>query len=72
MNTAVKRINSYAGKQIIASKGFYIRHPNLMEVTPSFYAIDGVHLSFLGNCIFLCQISSALEAFKTGNVFCFD
>ena len=72
MNAAVKRINSFAGKKVILNKGYYIRYPDLMEVSPSMYKADGIHLTLLGNCIFLCQISSALEAFRTGDVFCFE
>lgn len=72
MNRTVRRLNSFAGKHIIENNGFYIRHPDLQQVTSSLYKDDGVHLKFLGNCIFLCQISSALEKFIIGGCAYFE
>lgn len=72
MDLARKRVNSYAAKRVIENGGFYLKHPDLSQVTPAIFTADGVHLSFLGNCLFLAQISSALEAFVSGSCNCFE
>jgi hypothetical protein len=72
MESVRKRFNSYAATKVIKQNGFYIKHPDLQETSDAFYLPDGVHLTFLGNCIFLNQISSALQAFQSGKGGCFQ
>lgn len=68
METARRRVNSYAATRIIANKGCYIKHNDLREVTPLYYMEDGVHLTRQGNCLFLDRLSVALHAYINRNV----
>lgn len=71
MEAVRKRFNSYAATRVVKQNGFYIKHPDLQETSDALYLPDGVHLTFLGYCIFLNQISSALQAFQAGKGACF-
>ena len=71
MESCRKRINNYTSNQVVKSNGFYVKHPDMQETTQAYYVNDGVHLTLLGNCIFLNQLSSAIQAFQTGGVFYF-
>jgi len=72
MEEARKRINGHAANKVINSGGFYIKHPDLKDTTPAYYEDDGVHLTFLGNCFFLNQLSAAVEAYQTKGTVYFE
>ena len=57
-NTAVKGIFKSA-----IGKGFIIRNPNILSKEISLYRYDGVHLSNVGNDVYLNNIKGPLEAF---------
>ena len=44
-----------------------IKHPDFQDMSPGLFADDGVHLSFVGNDIFLNTIQAAMETFLTTN-----
>ena len=67
MEAARRRLNNHAARAVIRANGFYIKHPDLRDLSEGLYAEDGVHLSFIGNCIFLTQLSSGIAAFRSGN-----
>ncbi|KAH3712952.1 hypothetical protein DPMN_072714 [Dreissena polymorpha] len=73
MNSCRRRINCYAANKIMhVNEGFYIKYDKLREVTPALFPSDGVHLSSLGNSVFVEQIAGALHAFKKGTSKCFE
>lgn len=71
MEAMRQRFNSYAASRIISNGGFYIKHPDLRITSDAYYLPDGVHLTFIGNLLFLAQLSSALHAFQLGQTVCF-
>lgn len=65
IETSRKRVN-LAIKNIFLNeiqKGCIIRHPNITVKEKSLFRYDGVHLSDVGNNIYLNNIQGALEAF---------
>ena len=65
IETSRKRVN-LAIKNIFLNeiqKGGIIRHPNITVKEKSLFRYDGVHLSDVGNNIYLNNIQGALEAF---------
>ena len=68
MNRCRNRLNNFAAHKIVQSGGCYVRHPSLEIVTTSLYKTDGVHLSSVGNELFLNQLSAGIEAFVVHNV----
>ena len=65
IETSRKRVN-LAIKNIFLNeiqKGCIIRHPNITVKEKSLLRYDGVHLSDVGNNIYLNNIQGALEAF---------
>jgi lysophospholipase L1-like esterase len=44
-----------------------IKHPDFNDKLPGLFLPDGVHLSPVGNDIFLLSIQSAIESFKTSS-----
>ncbi|VDH91304.1 Hypothetical predicted protein [Mytilus galloprovincialis] len=65
------RVNNAVANFILESGGYYIRYPDISR-TENMYKSDGVHLSVIGNNIFLNSIQGGLEFFmlKTnGHVF---
>ncbi len=72
MEATRRRLNSYAANKFVTCSGLYIKHPDLKDASGAFYLADGVHLSLLGNCMFLNQLSAALEAFRAGDIGCFE
>lgn len=59
------RINSAAAKLVLHYEGAYFRHPDITD-SPSLFANDGVHLSVIGNNIFLNTIQAGLEHLLMG------
>jgi hypothetical protein len=44
--------------------GYVIKYPDFDDRYPALFSDDGVHLSLIGNDIFIDQIQSALETFR--------
>ena len=65
LESARKRLNTYAVKLVKANNGFYVKHVNL---TPFIlYEQDGVHLSESGTQTLLGNFRSSLSQFMDGN-----
>lgn len=62
MDRSRQRINSSLASYIIRHGGHYIRYPDISP-NSTFICQDGVHLTDIGNYIFLNTIQGALEAF---------
>ncbi|VDI62701.1 Hypothetical predicted protein [Mytilus galloprovincialis] len=60
MEVTRKRINRGVRSYILKHGGYVIKYPDFDDRHPALYSDDGVHLSFIGNDIFLNQIQSAL------------
>ncbi|XP_063398274.1 uncharacterized protein LOC134683112 [Mytilus trossulus] len=70
MEKCRRRLNSSIGVHMTKHGGCYIRYPDI-KATHKFLAQDGVHLSKIGNEIFLNIIQGALETIissKTGGI----
>ncbi|XP_052720177.1 uncharacterized protein LOC128191871 [Crassostrea angulata] len=63
MEQARNRVNRLAAKEVLACGGRIIRHPQFIGKPQNLYSSDGVHLSKLGNYLFLNNIQGALEYF---------
>ena len=61
MEQARKRINSYIASLVLQAEGAIIRHTDITS-DPALFLSDGVHLSRIGNNIFLNSIQGGLEA----------
>lgn len=57
------RLNSAAATEIIKLGGAYIKYPDIKCASVKLWADDGVHLSTLGNKVFLDTVQGALESF---------
>ena len=66
MEKTRKRINSLASRILLDLGGAYIKHPDITLESPSLYHEDGVHLSSLGNVIFLRGLQAGLTSFHSG------
>lgn len=63
MEQARHRVNRLAAKEVLACGGRIIRHPQFIGKPHNLYNSNGVHLSKLGNYLFLNNIQGALEYF---------
>ncbi|XP_070593938.1 uncharacterized protein [Erythrolamprus reginae] len=54
------QVNKEIGKLILAEGGFIIRHPDIRIHIPDLYRPDGVHLTDVGNDIFLTDLQRGL------------
>jgi lysophospholipase L1-like esterase len=61
MEKVRRRINSYIANLVMGGGGAIIRHTDILS-DPAFFLSDGVHLSRLGNNVFLNSIQGGLEA----------
>ncbi|KAJ8319735.1 hypothetical protein KUTeg_002713 [Tegillarca granosa] len=68
MDKARIRLNSYAAKFVLNSGGAYLKHPDIKLYAIQLYSPDLVHLSDIGNNIFLNSIQSGLQEIINGNV----
>ena len=66
MNKCRRRLNSSIGAHITRNGGCYIRYPDF-KATNQFISTDGVHLTKLGNAIFLNTIHEGLETITLSN-----
>ena len=57
-----RRLNSSIGSLMVKNGGYYIHYPDIRK-TAQFISADGVHLTALGNGIFLNTLQGALEKF---------
>ena len=62
MDRCRARLNSSTGSYIIRKGGHYIKYPDILP-NYTFFKDDGVHLTELGNEIFLNTMQGALESF---------
>lgn len=58
-----KRVNRGIRSFMLKNNGFYIHHSDLDDGHKALLLSDGVHLSFLGNDIFINALQGALEQF---------
>lgn len=63
-----KRVNSKIATFLLKNGGYYIRYPEITELNTGLFQPDNVHLSKLGNDIFLYRIQQALQRFLLYNV----
>ena len=57
--------NDFLANLVIRSGGAYIRYPELTERNPGMFSTDNVHLSMIGNDLFLYRIQQAIQVFVT-------
>ena len=62
MERCRRRLNNCIASFILKTGGCYIRHPELTH--PALFKDDGVHLTDLGNELFLNNIQGAIETFQ--------
>lgn len=62
MNRTRKRVNRFARSHLLRHNCYILKHPDFDDMIPSLFA-DGVHLSLIGNDIFINSIQGALETF---------
>lgn len=63
MENARKRINRYGATKVLESNGCYLLHPDLAIFNETLFDNDGVHLSTLGNDLFLNQLRAGIDTF---------
>lgn len=72
MEKARRRVNNSIASHVLKSGGFYIRYPDILG-KEIFFKEDGVHLSDVGNNIFINTLQGGIEEFlsssQTGIVF---
>lgn len=61
LNRAAVRINNFAGWLCLKSGGGYIKYPEITWNEKGLFNMDGVHLSNMGNELFLYRIQSFLQ-----------
>ena len=68
LDKARRRINNKIAHHIVSNGGYYIRYPMLRLQSKEIFSDDGVHLSPLGNDIFLFTIQEAFQYFFTTDI----
>ncbi|KAJ8297896.1 hypothetical protein KUTeg_024427 [Tegillarca granosa] len=67
LNKVRVRVNRKIANFVLKNNGFYIKYPELIESNTGCFSKDNVHLSDLGNDLFLFRIQQALQTFLTTN-----
>jgi hypothetical protein len=62
MNRTRKRVNRFVRSHLLRRNCYILKHPDFYDMLPSLFD-DGVHLSHIGNDIFINGIQGALETF---------
>ena len=57
------RLNSHVATYLLRSGGRYIRYPEIHRVNTDMFSSDRVHLSYMGNNLFLYKLQQALQTF---------
>lgn len=68
LEKARRRINNKIAHHIVTNGGYYIRYPMISLQSVEVFCKDGVHLSPLGNDIFLFTIQAAFQNFFTKSI----
>lgn len=68
MEKARRRVNNGVASYILGLGGKYLRYPDITDKDCSFYLSDGVHLSDLGNKLFINTIKQGLMHFTSGRI----
>ena len=63
MDDIRKRLNRGMRSYLLQHNGSYIPHDDFDDCHDALYAHDGVHLSFLGQDIFINALQGAIEQF---------
>lgn len=63
LNRAADRINNFAGWLCVKSGGGFVKYPEIGWNEPGLFKKDGVHLSDLGNNLFLYRLQYFLQEF---------
>ena len=71
MERCRNRLNRAVAKFVLKQGGCYLKHPALLENIEQFLSADGVHLSELGNSLFLNSIQGGLESFAQKQFYVF-
>ena len=65
MERTRKRINRFIRSHLLKRNCYIIKHPDFDDMLPALFAGDQVHLSYIGNDIFINTLQGALETFFT-------
>lgn len=60
MNRSAARLNNFAAWICIQSGGSYVKYPEILWNMPGLFSEDGVHLSNIGNEVFLYRLQTAI------------
>lgn len=60
-NIAAVRLNNFMNHLVAVNGGFFIKYPEITWSSKEMFCSDGVHLSNLGNCVFLFNLQRALQ-----------
>lgn len=67
MNRSRIRFNSFAAKSVLNCGGGYIKYPDILPISVNLFLPDQVHLSEVGNNVFLNTLQGGLEQIIAGN-----
>lgn len=60
-NLAAIRLNNFMNRLVSVNGGFFIKYPEITWHAKEMFRSDGVHLSNIGNCVFLFNLQRALQ-----------
>lgn len=67
LNHAATRVNNFAANLCVQLGGSYLKYPEISWDTPEMFAVDGVHMSSMGNNILLFHLQSILFSLTASN-----
>ena len=67
MNHAATRVNNFAASLCVQLGGSYLKYPEISWDTPEMFAVDGVHMSPMGNNILLFHLQNILFSLTARN-----